>query len=75
MRDLSQYDPQKYQEIQTELRRIQQGETVNAIASGEKISVIEQTDQADNVVSDSINKWTASNSTERTYDQVQDQLT
>lgn len=71
MRDLSQFDPQKYQEIQTELKRIQQGETVNAIASGEKTNAVGQTDKADDVVSDSINKWTESNSTERTHDQVQ----
>ena len=75
MRDLSQYDPQKYQEIQTELKRIQQGETVNAIASGENVSVTAQVDKSTDVVNDSIDKWTQANSTERTYDQVQEQLT
>lgn len=75
MRDLSQYDPQKYQEIQAELKRIQQGETVNAIASGEKVNVTAQVDKSTDVVNDSIDKWTQANSTERTYDQVQEQLT
>ena len=71
MRDLSQFDPQKYQEVQTELKRIQQGETVNAIASGEKTNAVGQTDKSDEVVNDSISKWTEANSTERTRDQVQ----
>lgn len=75
MRDLSQFDPQKYQEIQTELKKIQQGETVNAIASGKNVSVTAQVDKTTDVVNDSIDKWTQANSTERTYDQVQEQLT
>lgn len=75
MRDLSQYDPQKYQEIQTELKKIQQGETVNAIASGEKGTTTAQADKATDVINDSINKWTESNSTERTRDQVEGELT
>lgn len=33
MRDLATMDPAKYQEVQTELKRIQTGNTVNAIAS------------------------------------------
>ena len=75
MRDLATYDPQKYQEVQTELKRIQQGDTVNAIASGEHGSATAQTETADSVVNDSINKWTEANSDERTYEQVQSLLT
>lgn len=75
MRDLSQFDPQKYQEIQTELRRIQQGDTVNAIALGKSGATTTQIDRSDEVVNDSINKWTETNSTERTYEQVQDLIT
>jgi spore maturation protein SpmA len=39
MRDLQQYDPQKYQEIQDELKRIQVGEQINQISTGGKIDI------------------------------------
>ena len=75
MRDLATYDPQKYKEIQEYKKQIQKGDTVNAIASGEHGSATAQTESADNVINDSINKWTESNSTERSYDDVQKVLT
>lgn len=75
MRDLATYDPAKYQEVQAELKKIQAWDTVNAIASWEHGSATTQVDNATNVINDSIDRWTQSNSNERTYDQVQETLT
>jgi hypothetical protein len=52
MRDLATYDPQKYQEVQSELKKIQQGDTMNAIASGETDSITKQTTKASDTIND-----------------------
>ena len=75
MRDLATYNPQKYQEVQTELKKIQQGDTMNAIASGETATATTQADNATNVVNSSIDTWVNQNSTSRNSGQVQDILT
>lgn len=75
MRDLATYDPQKYQEVQSELKKIQQGDTMNAIASGETDSITKQTTKASDTINDWINKRVESNSTERTYEQLNDMIT
>lgn len=63
MRDLMSYDPAKYQEVQQWVKRIQTGDTVNAIAQGEHGSATEQLDKSTNTVNDSIDVWVNSNST------------
>jgi len=75
MRDLATNDPAKYQEIQEWKKRIQQGDTVNAIASGNNQSTTTQIQNATGVVNDSIDKWTKANSTERSYDDTLSVLT
>ena len=75
MRDLATMDPVKYQEIQTELKKIQAWNTANDIASWTHGSATEQVENATNVVNDSIEAWVNQNSNERTYDQVEEQLT
>lgn len=71
MRDLATYNPQKYQEIQTLKKQIQAWDTINAIASWEKVTTSEQTAKATDTVNSSIDKWVQSNSTARTSGQVQ----
>lgn len=75
MRDLATYDPQKYQEVQTYIKQIQQGDTVNAIASGDNKSITTQVDNSTQAVNSSIDTWVSQNSTPRTSGQVQDIIT
>ena len=75
MRDLATYDPQKYQEVQTYIKQIQQGDTVNAIASGENKSTTSQVDNSTKAVNSSIDTWVSQNSTPRSSGQVQDIIT
>lgn len=52
MRDLATYNPQKYQEVQAELKKIQKGETMNSIASGETNSITQQTTKTSDTIND-----------------------
>lgn len=68
MRDLATMDPMKYQEIQTELKKIQAENKVNAIASGKHGSATDQINTSTDVVNNDINNRVNANSTDRTYD-------
>lgn len=73
--DLATFDPQKYQEIQQELKNIQSMEDVNNIAQGEGVKKVAQTDEGVNTINNSIEDWAKSNSTDRSYQDTVDILT
>ena len=75
MRDLRQYDPAKYQEIQWFINQINWQENVNSIATDGKLKTSEQTENATNTVNNSITSWVNQNSTDRNSSQVQGILT
>lgn len=75
MRDLSQYDPQKYQEIQGYLKQIQGEEDINNIATNGTLNKTEQINKSNDSVNNSITSWVNQNSTERNASQVQTTLT
>lgn len=75
MADLATYDPQKYQEIQQELKAIQSMEDVNNIAQGEGVKKVSQTDESVNTINNSIEDRAKSNSTDRSYQDTVDILT
>lgn len=75
MRDLQQYDPQKYQQIQDELKKIQVGEQINQIASGGKIDITSQTRAMTDTINNSIDDWAKNNSDSQSYDGTLNLLT
>jgi len=75
MRDLQQYDPQKYQEIQDELKKIQVGEQINQISTGGKIDITWQTKAETDTINNSIDDWAKKNSDSQSYDSTLNSLT
>lgn len=75
MRDLRQYDPQKYQEIQDNLKVVRWEADINSIAKNWTINATSQVEQANNTINNSISSWINQNSNERTASQAQDLLT
>lgn len=75
MRDLMQYDPSKYQEVQNYIKQIQGEENVNNIATNGTINAKSQTEKATDTVNNSITNWVNQNSNERNSSQVQSILT
>lgn len=75
LRDLATYDPVKYQEVQKLKKWIETGDTVNAIASGNRTSATTQVDNSTQTVNNSINTWVSQNSSPRSSGQVQDIIT
>lgn len=75
MRDLQQYDPQKYQEIQDELKKIQVGEQTNQIASWWNIDITSQIKSQTDTINNSIDDRARRNSNTQDYDTTLSTLT
>lgn len=75
MRDLSQYDPAKYQEIQWYIKQIQGEDDINNIATNGTLNKTEQINKSNDSINNSITSWVNQNSTERNASQVQTTLT
>lgn len=75
MRDLRQYDPAKYQEVQNYIKQIQGEEDINNIATNGTLDKTSQINNATDTINNSITSWVNQNSTERNASQVQTTLT
>ena len=75
LRDLMQYDPQKYEEIQSYLKQVKGEESINSIAKNWVPNVQSQTEKATETVNNDINTWVNKNSTARDSSDVQSLLT
>lgn len=75
MRDLMQYNPAKYQEVQAELKKINGMEDVNNIAQGGTVNKTTQIGSANESVNNDISNRALSNSNERNYDDTLNLLT
>ena len=73
--DLATYDPNKYAEVQAELKKIQGMEDVNNIAQWDWLKKVAQTDESVNTINNSIEDRAKSNSDERSYQDTVDILT
>ena len=57
MADLAQFDPQKYQDIQMQLKNIQSMEDVNNIAQGNWVDKIDQTGRTAETINNDADRW------------------
>ena len=57
MADLAQFDPQKYQDIQMQLKNIQSMEDVNNIAQGNWVDKTAQTDRTTETINNDADRW------------------
>lgn len=75
MRDLQQYDPQKYNDIQNQLKAIQIGENVNSIAKDGHINITSQIESTTQNINNDIDSRAKKNSTAESYSSTLNTLT